>query len=380
MSAPLEAELAAELEALRARSRLRALRPPAGRDFCSNDYLGLARHPRLRSALRAFLDGEENPLAGTSSRLVRGEHAAFAALERRFAAWLGREAALFFSSGYAANLGLVTALARRGDVIFSDQLNHASLIDGIRLSGADRARVAHGDLGAWERAFAAHPPLPGRRRIAVLESIHSMEGDVAPLVELAALCDRHQVELIVDEAHATGLAGPRGEGCVAAAGLGGRVLATVHTCGKSLAAAGALVAGSSVLREYLVNRARSFIFATAPPPWLAAQASAALDLMLAEPWRRERAPALAARLRDRLRRAGVPAAGQAPAAIVPVILGNDARAVAVAGSLAAAGFDVRAIRPPTVPEGQARLRVALHADQTERDVDEFAAALESALA
>lgn len=378
--AALEAGMARELAALEAAARRRFLRPPAGQDFCSNDYLGLASHPALRAAALRHLESDL-PLGSTSARLVRGEHPAFGELERAFAAFAGAEAALFFSSGYAANCGLIAALAGKSDLIFSDRLNHASLIDGVRLSGAERVRVPHGDLAAWERAFTAHPPQPGQRRFAIVESIHGMEGDRAPLAPLAALCARGEAALIVDEAHATGLCGPRGAGCVAADGVRVQVLATVHTCGKALGAAGALVAGSAVLRDYLINRARTFIYATAPPPWLPLQILAAMQVAEAESWRREKVMALARRLRALLRAAGLEAGSDAEgSAIVPVILGADARALAVAESLARAGFDARAIRPPTVPEGTARLRVTLHASQTEAEVEAFAAALVAALA
>ncbi|HZT73178.1 MAG TPA: aminotransferase class I/II-fold pyridoxal phosphate-dependent enzyme [Terriglobales bacterium] len=377
--ADLEARMTRELAALEAASRRRRLRPPAGEDFCSNDYLGLADHPALRqAAVRALAGGLA--LGGASARLVRGEHPAFAELEQAFAAFVGAEAALFFSSGYAANVGLIAALAGKGDLIFSDQLNHASLIDGVRLSGAERVRVAHNDLAAWQQAFAAHPPRAEQRRLAIVESVHGMEGDRAPLAALAELCARAEVALIVDEAHATGLCGPGGAGAVAADGVRGQVLATVHTCGKALGAAGALVAGSAVLRDYLINRARTFIYATAPPPWLARQVLEAMRLAASESWRRERVLELARQLRRRLRAAGLETGPDAEgSAIVPVILGADARALAVADALARAGYDARAIRPPTVPENTARLRVTLHANQTAAAVEGFAAALAAAL-
>lgn len=374
-AARLEAHMAQELRQLAAEARRRELRPPRGRDFCSNDYLGLTEHPAIRAAvLRAVQAGI--PLGAGSARLVRGEHPAFAELEGKFAALQEAEAALFFSSGYAANCGLLAAVARRGDLVFSDRLNHASLIDGIRLSGAERVRVAHGDLNAWERALQGAPPAGTARRFAVVESIHSMEGDRTPLRPLAELCARAEVALIVDEAHATGLCGANGAGCVVEAGLRGEVFAAVHPCGKALGAAGAFVVGSAVLRDYLINRARTFIFSTAPPPWLAAQISTALAVIAAEPWRREQVWKLARRLRRHLQDAGLSTGrDDAESAILPVVLGSDARAVAVAEALAQAGFDARAIRPPTVPEGTARLRVTVNANQTEDEIDAFATAL-----
>lgn len=376
----------AELEALEAAGRRRWLRPPAGRDFCSNDYLGLAGHPAIRAALVRALEAggaEALPLGGGSSRLIRGEDPRWAALERRFARFCGAEAGLYFASGYAANLGLLTALAGRGDVVFSDRLNHASLIDGMRLSGAERVRLPHLDLAAWEAAMRRYPVQASQRRLAVVESVYSMEGDLAPLAELAELCARHQVALIVDEAHATGIFGPGGAGRVAEAGWPPAVLAVIHTCGKAWGAAGAWVTGPAWLRPYLINRARTFIFTTAPPPWLAVQLDAALDVAAAEPWRRERVRANARYLRQQLAGAtpalaGGGAAQESP--IVPVLLGSDTRAVAVAARLAAAGYDVRAIRPPTVPEGTARLRLTVHADHSREEIAALAGALRSAVA
>lgn len=419
----------AELAALEAAGRRRHLHPPQGVDFCSNDYLGLAAHPAIRAALAAALSAAAGagqqaiPLGGGSSRLIRGEDPRWARLEQRFAQFCGAEAALYFPSGYAANLGLLASLAGRGDVIFSDRLNHASLIDGMRLSGAERVRIPHLDLAAWEAALASYPAKPAQRRLAVVESVYSMEGDFAPIAALAALCARHDVALIVDEAHATGIFGPDGAGLVAANGAGpapgvggagsapnrqegnGRwpaaVLAVIHTCGKAWGAAGAFVTGPAWLRDYLINRARTFIFTTAPPPLLAVQLAAALDTAAAEPWRRARVRGNAGLLRQLLAAASIATAGPAarPASrpdrdttagrpvhpdaaespIIPVLLGADARAVAVSQRLAAAGFDVRAIRPPTVPEGTARLRLTVHAGHTPQQIEALAAALAAAV-
>ena len=385
----LAAAAQAELAALAAAGRRRALRPPAGRDFCSNDYLGLARHPAIRAAMAAALapsDGnaaEDLALGGGSSRLIRGEDPRWAALEARFARFCGAEAALYFPSGYAANLSWLTVLARRGDLIFSDRLNHASLIDGMRLSGAERVRLPHLDLEAYAAAFRRHAAKPGQRRLAVVESVYSMEGDRAPIAALAALCAEHGVALVVDEAHATGVFGPNGAGWVAAAGWPAAVVAAVHTCGKAWGAAGAFVAGPAWLKEWLVNRARPFLFTTAPPPLLAVQLAAALDAAAAEPWRRERVRAAARQLRERLAALGLmppSAANSADSPIIPVLLGADRRAVAVAERLAAAGFDVRAIRPPTVPEHTARLRLTVHADHRDEDLEALAQALHAAVA
>ncbi len=363
-----EAEMEAELARLEAQSRRRRLAPAAGEDFCSNDYLGLADHAGIRQRMLAAL-GPGARLGSGGSRLVRGNAAEFERLEARMAAFCGAEAALLFPSGYAANIGLLSAIARPGDVFFSDALNHASLIDGMRLSGAERRVFPHLDLHALESLLRRPVPAGGRRWI-VVESLYSMEGDRAPLAALAKLARQHGAALIVDEAHATGILGGNGEGGVAEAGIAEAVLARVHPCGKAVGAAGAFVCGSRTLCEWLVNRARPFIYTTAPPPWLAVQLDAALDVIQNEPWRRQRVKALAAELRAALHQSGCRLAddhspGRDPESpIVAVLFGPDQAAVAAERQLAAAGFDCRAIRPPTVPEGSARLRLSVHATHT----------------
>ena len=358
-------QLRKDLDALRARGRFRQLRPPAGIDLVSNDYLGLATHPRLAERMREAL--LETGAGSTGSRLLRGQRLEFDRLESRLAGFSGAEAALLFGSGYAANLGLCQALVRREDVVVSDALNHASLIDGIRLSGARKVVVAHRDLPAVEEALRA--PRRGRAFV-VTESLFSMEGDLTPLAELVAIAERHGALVIVDEAHATGLYGERGSGRVEALGLRDRVLATIHTGGKALGAAGAWVAGPAILRDTLVNRARSFVFSTAPLPVLAAALHAALDVLAAEPHRSRDVHRKAGLLRAALVGNGVRAEGES--AIVPIGVGEDAAAVALEDGLVAAGFDVRAVRPPTVPEGTARLRVTVRYPVPDADLLRFA--------
>jgi 8-amino-7-oxononanoate synthase len=376
-------ELAGRLAELTDQGLARSLRLAAGRDFSSNDYLGLARDPGLRAALLARLaalpPGE--PLGAPASRLLRGHTRLHADLERRLAAWKGTEAALLFASGYQANVGLLAALLGPRDRAVSDALNHASLIDGLRLAGCRRAIVPHLDLAAIERELAR--PHPEGRTFLVTESLFSMEGDVAPLDRYAELAARHGAELIVDDAHATGLYGEaRGSGLCETFAVERRVAAVVSTLGKAVGLAGAFVAGPRVLVDYLVNRCRAFVFTTAPPPLLLHALDAALDRIAAEPWRRRRALELADRLRRRLRERGVlpvdsGAVGLGP--IVPLLLGDNARALAAAEHLAALGFDVRAIRPPTVPPGTARLRVSVHADHSEAEIDALAEALAGAI-
>ena len=396
MRPTLADELAGRLAELTDQGLARSLRLAAGRDFSSNDYLGLARDPGLRAALLARLaalpPGE--PLGAPASRLLRGHTRLHADLERRLAAWKGTEAALLFASGYQANVGLLAALLGPRDRAVSDALNHASLIDGLRLAGCRRVIVPHLDLAAIERELAR--PHPEGRTFLVTESLFSMEGDVAPLDRYAELAARHGAELIVDDAHATGLYGEaRGSGLCEAFAVERRVAAVVSTLGKAVGLAGAFVAGPRVLVDYLVNRCRAFVFTTAPPPLLLHALDAALDRIAAEPWRRRRALELADRLRRRLRERGVLPVdgGERPEGvegsgesgnggtgpIVPLLLGDNARALAAAEHLAALGFDVRAIRPPTVPQGTARLRLSVHADHSEAEIDALAEALAGAL-
>jgi 8-amino-7-oxononanoate synthase len=379
----LAAELAGRLAELADQGLARSLRPAGGLDFSSNDYLGLARDPELRAALLARLAAlpAGEPLGAPASRLLRGHTRLHADLERRLAAWKGTEAALLLPSGYQANVGLLTALLGPRDRALSDALNHASLIDGLRLAGCRRVVFPHLDLAAVERELAR--PHPEGRTFLVTESLFSMEGDVAPLDRYAELVARHGAELIVDDAHATGLYGEaRGSGLCEAFAVERRVTAAVSTLGKAVGFAGAFVAGPRPLVEYLVNRCRTFVFTTAVPPLLVHALDAALDRMAAAPQLRRRALDLAERLRCRLADNGA-LGGERPGGagpIVPLLVGDNGRAVAAAERLAALGFDVRAIRPPTVPAGTARLRVSVHADHTEAEIDALAEALAGALA
>ncbi|MGH9592101.1 MAG: aminotransferase class I/II-fold pyridoxal phosphate-dependent enzyme, partial [Bryobacteraceae bacterium] len=269
----------AELDDLESRGQLRELKMTRGVDFSSNDYLGLAGDPRLKLAVLEAV-GSSSRISSTGSRLLSGHDEAWTNLESDFARWIGAEASLYFTSGYAANLGLLSTILRPEDVVFSDSANHASLIDGMRLTKSRRVVFPHLDLNALEGELRWSASGSGSRFI-VVESIFSMNGDTAPLRELAALAMRYKAELIVDEAHATGVCGPQGRGRIAEEGLAGRVFATVHTCGKALAAAGAFVCGSELLRKLLINRARSFVFNTAFPPSFAAQVAAGIQLAAA---------------------------------------------------------------------------------------------------
>jgi len=370
---PLEKRLSNELGELERKAQLRSLVELSGVNFCSNDYLGLSDDPRLIAAVaRAVECGGR--VGSTGSRLLSGHSVEWDLAEREFAEFVGSEAALFFSSGYAANVGLLSAVLKPGDVVFSDALNHASLIDGIRLSRAEKIIYPHADLGALEAELAATRGHPGGLRVIVSESTFSMDGDAAPVKELLQLAHRYDAELILDEAHAVGVCGPEGRGHAAAAGIEREVFATVHPCGKALASVGAFVCGSETLKRYLINRARTFIFSTALPPYVAGQIRAALDLARAAEDRRTHLRETAALLRVRLEAGGFETrSGDSP--IVPVIFGNNEAALSFAEFLQIRGFAVRAIRPPTVPEGTSRLRLSLTARVTREDIERLVAAL-----
>ena len=335
--------------------------------FCSNDYLGLAGDPRLRSAASAAA-GRWGAGAG-SSRLVSGSLAVHQEVEAALAAHEGCPDALVFSSGYLAAVGTIPALVGREDAVFSDALNHASLIDGCRLSGAQVVVYPHGDLAFLAAALAA---TPARRRLIVTDTVFSMEGDVAPLAGLLGLAERHGAMVLVDEAHATGVLGPGGAGALAVAGLTGRAV-VLGTLSKALGSAGGFVAGGPDLVEWLRNRARTYAFDTAPAPAAMGAALAALGVVREEPDRRVRVLASAGRVAAELTRLGYRVLAPA-AAIVPVVVGDAREAVALAGRLLAAGILVPAIRPPSVPEGTSRLRVTLSAAHTEEHLERVVAA------
>jgi 8-amino-7-oxononanoate synthase len=343
-----------------------------GVNLCSNDYLGLADSLALKqSVIDAVVKAART--GGTGSRLLSGHAAVWAELEEEFAAFAGSEAALYFGSGYAANIGLLTSLANKKDVIFSDALNHASIIDGIRLSGAQKIIYRHRDLNQLERSLKEKHSKPGRKLI-VTEMVFSMDGDVAPVDAIVALAEKYGASVIVDEAHATAVHGPGGRGIASQFLADGRVLAAMHTCGKALASAGAFVCGSAVLREHLINHARTFIFSTAMPPYMAEQIRAALRL--AAEMHTERAE-LNLRSQDfskSLQRDDWDSLGSTTQ-IVPAVIGANDAALAAADFLQRAGFAVRAIRPPTVPPGTARFRFSVTHKISAVELEKLAAAL-----
>jgi 8-amino-7-oxononanoate synthase len=378
----MEQRIARELDSLREQSQFRTLETSdknARVNLCSNDYLGLSTDPRLKQAVLEAVARAER-IGSTGSRLLSGNSREWEEIESEFAAFAGTEAALYFGSGYAANIGLLSSLLKPGDTVFSDALNHASLIDGIRLSGAAKVIYPHADLEFLERALrdAAHD---SGARVIVTETLFSMEGDIAPLAALLGLARKYDAALIVDEAHATGVCGPEGRGLTAELGAEREMLAIVHTCGKALASAGAFVCGSSALRDHLINRARTFIFSTAMPPYLAGQIRAALALARAAETERTHLRAIASALREGLAAAGFNCgidSGKDATHIVPVILGTNEAALHVANELQRSGFTVKAIRPPTVPPGTARVRISLTGKVTVDDIRRLVAAIAAA--
>jgi 8-amino-7-oxononanoate synthase len=368
----LLAELQAGLRDLESRSQRRTLGEITGVNLCSNDYLGLADNPSLKqSVIEAVARAAR--IGGTGSRLLSGHAAVWNELEEEFAAFAGSEAALYFGSGYAANIGLLTSLANKNDVFFSDALNHASIIDGIRLSGARKIIYSHRDLNALESSLKENQSKPGRKLI-VTETVFSMEGDVVPLDAIVALAEKYGVGVIVDEAHATAVHGPDGRGIATQFLADGRILAAMHTCGKALASAGAFVCGTAVLREHLINHARIFIFSTAMPPYMAEQIRAAVRLAAGMNTERTELLSRSQDWAKSLQRNGWETLG-ATTQIVPAVIGANDAAVAAAEFLQRAGFAVRAIRPPTVPPGTARLRFSVTHKLTPAELEKLAAAL-----
>lgn len=372
-----EEELA-ELERRGLRRRLEPLASPQGPvirmgeeeliNFSSNDYLSLAGDRRLVEAAKAAL--ERHGVGSGASRLLVGDSTAHRALEARLAAFERTEAALLFNNGYAANVGILSALLSEGDAVFSDALNHASLVDGCRLSRARVMVYPHRDAGVLADLLAS---VPGRRRLVCTDAVFSMDGDRAPLAELVELCRRHGAALLVDEAHGTGVLGARGAGLVEELGLEGEVDLRMGTLGKALGTYGAYVACSARVAELLLNRARSLIFSTSLPPALCAAARAAVDVVESEPARRARLWRNIRRFSDGLRRLGLPA--EPASAIFPVVLGEPERALAASRALRAEGLLVKATRPPAVPPGTSRLRFALSAGHSDEHVDRALAAL-----
>jgi len=337
--------------------------------FCSNDYLGLAHHPALIEA--ACRGAERYGVGAGASALISGHTEAHEALEARLARFVRLPRALHFGAGYLANLGLVAALAGRGGTVFSDELNHACLVDGARLSRAEVQVYPHLDVAALGRLLES---CTTAEKLVATDAVFSMDGDLAPLPELLELCERHDAWLVVDDAHGFGVLGERGRGALSHFGIASPRIAYMGTLGKAAGVHGAFVAGEEVLIEWLVQRARTYVFTTASPPLLACALMASLELIEAEEHRRTRLRELIERVKTKLEglqwRLG---ASETP--IQPLIVGDNRAALELAEGLRERGIWVPAIRPPTVPAGSARLRIALSAAHNAEHVDELAAAL-----
>jgi 8-amino-7-oxononanoate synthase len=379
---PLAHELAAELAAREARGLLRTRRllttpqrarvSVDGRDytaFCSNDYLGLAADPRLSAAAKTGID--RYGVGAGASHLILGHGSAHHELEQALAAFVGLPQALLFSTGYMANMGVVSALVGRGDVVFADRLNHASLNDAALISRAAFKRYAHNDLTALERLLQT---TPARRRLVIVDAVFSMDGDIAPLPALLELCERHDAYLLIDDAHGFGVLGAQGRGTLSHFGITSGHVIYMATLGKAAGVAGAFVAGSADLVETLVQNARTYIYTTATPPLLAQALLESLQVIEREEWRRGRLRELITQLQT-----GLAAAPwrlmPSDTPIQPLLIGGNAEALALSARLAAQGLLVPAIRPPTVPQGTARLRISLSADHSAADVARLTTAL-----
>jgi 8-amino-7-oxononanoate synthase len=353
------------LHALKNDDRLRSLRPRAGIDFSSNDYLALASAPRMRKAISAAVEAG-TPIGAGGSRLLRGNCEEHESLETAAARFFGAETAIFFGSGYVANFAILTTLPQRGDLLVLDSLVHASIHEGARAGRAEYRENRHNDPATVEATIREWRSQGGTGRVwIVVESLYSMDGDFAPLKELVAIADRHNAFLMVDEAHATGVYGEQGRGLTAPY-EGRENLVVVHTCGKALGAAGALVTTTRVLRDFIVNRCRPFIFSTAPSPLMAVAVQEALLILREEPERQQRLTNLIAFAhREVGARRGWRLSGSQ---IMPYVVGDNARTMALSSALQARGFDIRGIRPPTVPGGTARLRISLTNNVGDGDV------------
>ena len=364
------------LDSLASKGRLRALSPLAGKDFTSNDYLALADSGALRQAAAEAL-ARGVPLGAGGSRLLRGNHPEHEALEEEAASFFGSETSLYFPTGFAANAAIAATLPRREDLIVYDSLIHASFRDGLEPGRIQAIEAPHNDANAMDTIIKGWRAGGGKGRVWIaVETLYSMDGDRAPLADLVALASRHDAMLILDEAHATGVHGDQGRG-LGAQYEGAPNIISLHTCGKGLGAAGALVCLPKLYRDFMVNRGRAFIYSTAPSPLMAAVVRSSLKICAGAEQERTQLRNLVRHAEAHLHRLGLKASGSQ---IQPIILGEDRRAVAFAQALQARGHDIRAIRPPTVPEGTARLRLALTLHVTLADLDVLFADLENQMA
>lgn len=336
-------------------------------DFSSNDYLGLSGHPKLVAASKEALD--KYGTSGSASRLLSGDSDLYHKLEEKIAQLKNKEAALVFNSGFQANLGIISALFGKGDCIFSDRLNHASIIDGIMLSGARIFRFKHNDVEHLEQLLKEERN-KFKNALIVTETIFSMDGDWAPLKELVALKEKYNCQIFVDEAHATGIFGKKGSGLVEEEGLSGKIDFIMGTFGKALGGFGAYLAASKEIIDYLINTCRSFIYSTSLPPAIIASNIAALELLKEEPWRREKLLESSDYFRAELANKGFEVKGSSQ--IIPVITGDNFKTIELARKLQDKGYWVLPVRPPTVPRGQARLRFSLSVNHDKGVLDKLA--------
>lgn len=388
-SSNMNSTLDGELSALQRAGLKRALRPVMLRrsgtvqiendrvaDFASNDYLGLAADPRVARAATAVLQAEGT--GAGAARLISGHHPIHEALEHEIAAFKQCESALLFPAGYMANVGTIPALAQEGDVIYSDEHNHASIVDGCRLSRATKRIFPHCDIDALREMLQADRG-KFRRSLIVVEGVFSMDGDTFPLDQLVALAHVFKAWTYVDDAHGAGVLGRTGRGTPEHFGVSGDIDVVMGTLGKSLGTAGAYIAGSRTLIDYLVSKSRAFIFTTGTPPAMAAATLEALHIARTEPWRREAVRDRGQQLRDRLREGGRPTTGMPNGHIIPITIGDPLLTMAIVRDLRRRGFLVGGVRPPTVPAGTSRLRISVSAMHPPELVDTFAASLLEAM-
>jgi len=348
------------LAELRAQGTYRALKPPEGIDLCSNDYLGYAGDSKWNCSGENVI----HERAATAARLIRGNHPVWEEVERVLASWHGVESVLMMSSGYAANEGLFSTVIEKKDWVASDRLNHASIIDGLRLNRSERFVYDHCKLDQLETGLrnASSKRSAQQQLFIVTESLFGMDGDIAPLQDIVELAERYEAHLVVDEAHATGCYGQEGSGLVDSYGLRSRVLATMHTGGKALAVHGAYICGSSLLKNLLINKCCHFMFSTALPPYLGKMWCEAIDRVRKDEASRHKLHQMTRLFRNELKERELPIIGTEY--IVPVIIGDNTETNRMAEVLLDHGYDIRAIRTPTVPANTARLRISVHADHS----------------
>ncbi len=369
----LFARWAESLEGLKSQGRFRFLRPPQGIDFTSNDYLGYG-NGRLSTPHKTEL-----ATTGMASRLLRGHHPIWEEVEAALATWHQAEAVLVMNSGFTANEGLISTIVEPGDWVASDELNHACIVEGLRICRPRKFAFRHNDLQHLEDGLKseAEKRPPGREMFVITESLFSMDGDRASLVQIVELAERYGAHVIVDEAHSTGCYGETGSGIVDQLNLRSRVLVTVHTGGKALGVTGAYICCSRLLRDYLINKCRHLIFTTALPPAIGPWWLDMLPKVQCDNQGRMQLHENAARFHAALANHGVPTLGDSY--VIPVILGEDSRSVKAAAQLQEQGYDIRAIRPPSVPQGTARLRISIHADHEPGLLDQLASHIAEAI-